>query len=222
MKYKNRELKIIAVDVFLEKRKTRVYVGRLTFDKDAYKFVYKKDYLYAKASIPLGNEMPLTQQEYTSRALFPSLSDRIPVRENPAYPDYCNSAGISISENNSLILLSAIGRRGPSSFIFEPVYERDFDGETCKRFRTELGLTIREFALVFDVSTATVTAIERGKNLGKEALKRLEIYCRYPDVAINEVHIRGGVLHGSKKVKVLKALKAKGADLDIDRSKDSR
>lgn len=30
MRCKNRNLKIIAVDVFLEKRKTMVYVGRLT------------------------------------------------------------------------------------------------------------------------------------------------------------------------------------------------
>ncbi len=209
MKYNNRYFKIVAVDVFLEKRKTRVYVGRLTFGNDAYKFVYKKNYLYAEASIPLGNEFPLTQQEYVSGTLFPSLSDRIPVRENPAYSDYCRSAGISEIEENPLVLLSTIGRRGPSSFIFEPVYDKGFDEKMCKKFRTELGLTIREFANVFNISTTTVMAIEGGKRLGKEALRRIEIYYLYPNVAIDEIHIRGGILHETKKVKVLKVLREK-------------
>ncbi|MBL7072651.1 MAG: HipA N-terminal domain-containing protein [Candidatus Omnitrophica bacterium] len=212
MKYNNRDLKIIAVDVFLEKRKTRVYVGRLTFEKDAYKFVYEKSYLYAKASIPLGNEFPLTQQEYVSGTLFPSLSDRVPVRENPAYSDYCENAGISETEENPLVLLPTIGRRGPSSFIFEPVYDRGFGGKKCRKFRTELGLTIREFANVFDLAQTTVIAIEKGKHSGKEVLKRIEIYYLYPNVALNEIHIRGGFLHESKKMKVLQILLKKEAE----------
>jgi HipA-like protein len=207
MRYKN--MKIIAVDVFLEKRKTMVYVGRLTCEKEGYRFVYKKNYLYAKASIPLGNEMPLTQGEYFSKTLFSSLSDRIPLRENPSYPDYCRSVGISETEKDSLVLLATIGRRGPSSFIFEPVYDRGFDGDICKKFRIKLGLTIREFAGVFDVSPVTLTAIERGRGSGKEALKRLEIYYRYPNVALDEIFDRGGVLHESKRRKVIQLLKRK-------------
>jgi len=209
MGYKNRNLKIIAVDVFLEKRKTMVYVGRLTRENEGYKFVYRKNYLYAKASISLGNEMPLTQREYFSTTLFSSLSDRIPLRENPAYPDYCRSVGISETEKDSLVLLSTIGRRGPSSFIFEPVYSRGFDGGTCKKFRTKLGLTVREFAGVFDISTATIMAIEQGRGSGKEALKRLEIYYRYSNVALDAIFARGGVLHESKRMKVMQILKQK-------------
>ena len=48
--------------------------------------------------------------------------DRIPSKENPAYPDYCKSQGISVNETNPIILLIAIGKRGPSTFIFEPVF----------------------------------------------------------------------------------------------------
>lgn len=209
MRCKNRNLKIIAVDVFLEKRKTMVYVGRLTRENEGYKFVYIKKYVYAATSIPLGNEMLLTQKEYFSATLFSSLSDRIPLRENPSYPDYCRSVGISETEKDYLVLLSTIGRRGPSSFIFEPVYDKDFNGNICKSFRTELGLTIREFAGVFDVSTATILAIERGGGFGKEALKRLEIYYRYPNVALDEIFIRGGVLHERKRRKVIQILKSK-------------
>lgn len=208
MKYLDRNLKIIAVDVFLEKRKTMVYVGRLTREKKGYKFAYKKNYLHANASIPLGNEMPLTQREHFSAMLFSSLSDRIPLRENPSYPDYCRSVGISETEKDSLVLLSTIGKRGPSSFIFEPVYDRGFDGYMCKKFRMELRLTIREFASLFDISTVTLMAIERGDS-GKEAFKRLEIYYRYPKVALNEVFTRGGVLHESKRREVIRILRGK-------------
>ncbi|MFH1504299.1 MAG: hypothetical protein ABIH08_02785 [Candidatus Omnitrophota bacterium] len=108
-----------------------------------------------------------------------------------------------------MVLLSTIGRRGPSSFIFEPVYNRGFDGDACKRFRAKIGLTVREFAGVFDVSPYTITVIEQEGDSGKEALKRLEIYYRYPIVALDEIFIRGGVLHESKRVKTIQILKQK-------------
>lgn len=206
---KCKDLKIISVDVFLEKRKAMVYVGRLTRENKGYKFVYEKNYLYSKGVIPLGNELPVTQREHLSIKLFPSLSDRIPLRENPSYADYCRVAGISETEEDVLVLLPTIGKRGPSSFIFEPVYDRCFDGETCKKFRLELGLTIREFAGVFDLSTTTLMAVERGKNSGREVLKRLEIYYRYPDVALKEIFIRGGVLHEKKRIRIIQILKCR-------------
>ncbi len=209
MRCKNKNLRIAAVDIFLEKRKTMVYVGQLTHENKGYRFVYKKNYLHAKASIPLGNELRLTRQECFSKTLFPSLIDRIPSRENPAYSDYCKSVGIEVTEDDPLVLLSTIGRRGPSSFVFEPVYDRGFNGDVCKIFRISLGLTIREFSGVFDVATATIMAIEQGKKSGsgKEVLKRLEIYYTYPDVAIVEVTLRGGVLHESKRRKVIEILR---------------
>jgi HipA-like protein len=209
MQHKDRDRKIIAVDIFLEKRKTMVHVGSLTRQSEGYKFVYKKNYLYAKGSIPVGNELPITQKEHFSATLFSSLSDRIPSRENPSYVDYCRSVGISENETDVLVLLSTIGRRGPSSFIFEPVYEKGFDGDVCKKFRTKLGLTIREFAGLFDISTTTLRAIENKSGLGKEALKRLEIYYKYPDVALDEVFSRGGSLRENKRMKVIQILKRK-------------
>ncbi|MCK4912284.1 MAG: HipA N-terminal domain-containing protein [Candidatus Omnitrophica bacterium] len=209
MRYKNKNLKIIAVNVFLEKRKTMVYVGQLTRENKGYRFVYKKNYLHAEAAIPLGNEMRLTRQERFSKTLFPSLVDRIPSRENPSYSDYCKSVGIEVTEEDPLVLLSTIGRRGPSSFIFEPVYDRGFNGDMCKMFRIDLGLTVREFSGVFDVATATVMALEQGKKSGsgKEVLKRLEIYCMYPGIALDEVFLRGGVLHESKRRRVVQILR---------------
>jgi len=209
MWHKNRGLKIVAVNVFLEKRKSMVQVGTLTREKGGYKFAYKRSYLYAKGSIPVGNELPTTQSDYFSATLFPSFYDRIPSKENPSYPDYCRSVGISETETDALVLLSTIGRRGPSSFIFEPVYDRGFDGNMCKKFRLELGLTIREFAGLFDISTATLRAIEQKKGPGKEALKRLEIYYKYPDAALEEMLIRGRFLHESKRVKAMQILRSK-------------
>lgn len=213
MRYKINPQNIVAVDVYLEKRKTRVYVGKLTCENLEYRFVYDKNYLQAKTAIPLGNELLLTQREYISKTLFSFFSDRIPSRENPSYPDYCISAGISETEENSLVLLSTIGRKGPSSFIFEPKYAMGFDGKICKSFREKLGLTTREFASVFSVAKATVNAIEGGKHSCKEVLKRLEIYYRYPSVALYEIFIFGGALHDRKKNQIINILERQQKDL---------
>ncbi|MCB1107049.1 MAG: hypothetical protein KDK76_03020, partial [Chlamydiia bacterium] len=56
---------------------------------------------------------------YFSKSLFVPFLERIPSKNNPSYPEYCQSVGISVDEENVFVLLSTIGRRGPSSFIFE-------------------------------------------------------------------------------------------------------
>ncbi len=197
--------------VFLEKRKTRHYVGKLTFVKDAnvFEFTYDEDYLYAKNIIPLGPEFPLTKQMYRSSTLFPSLQDRIPSRKNPAYPEYCQTAGIDIDERNPIVLLATIGKRGPSSFVFEPLYEDTFSKEDLKKFRLELGLTTREFALCFDLTQASLMRIEKGDSSGKALLKRIEIYHRFPEVALFFIERHGGAINSGKKKTIIKILKSK-------------
>jgi len=119
-----RKLKIIGVGVFLERRKTRQWVGVLRRVDHKLVFTYDDEYFKAKRVIPLGPEFPLTQKEFISDKLFASLDDRIPSRRNPAYPEYCAAVGIDSKEKDPLILLSTIGRKGPSSFIFYPLYDR--------------------------------------------------------------------------------------------------
>jgi HipA-like protein len=200
-----------AIAVFLEKRKTRQYVGKLYFSKklNAFEFVYDNAYLYRKNKIPLGPEFPLTKRIHRSPKLFPSLQDRIPSNENAAYPAYCKAAGIGVSESNPIILLATIGKRGPSSFIFEPFYEDEFSAKDLINFRHRLELTTREFALCFHLTHAALLRIEQGSSSGRELLKRIEIYARFPEVALSMIERYGGAINHEKKKKIISLLKSK-------------
>ena len=191
----------LGIAVYLERRKTRQFVGELRYiaDIDEFEFTYDRNYLYSKSIIPLGPELPLKKQPFRSKRLFESFSDRIPSKENPAYTDYCKAVGIDVSETNPLILLSTIAKRGPSSFIFEPIYARGIDPHQLKHFREMLNLTAREFAVCFSISLASLNRIETGKATGKEILKRLEIYIKFPEVALFEFQRNSGKIHLQKK-----------------------
>lgn len=189
-----RKLKIIGVDIFLEKRKTRMYVGKLSKVDGKLVFTYDENYFRAKNIIPLGPEFPLTQRQFTSKKLFSSLEDRIPSTQNPAYPEYCMIMGIDPKERDPLILLSTIGSKGPSSFIFYPFFERKVASQDLIKFREYLRLTTREFAAVFEFSQASLSAFEKNRITGNEILKRLEIILNFPSVALDLLLINGGHL----------------------------
>lgn len=179
--------KVDAVAVYLEKRKTREYVGELTRKDKRFIFIYDDAYLYKERSIPLGPDLPLTKKKFTSDTLFPSFEDRIPSKKNPAYPEYCKMVGIDPKEKDLLILVATLGRKGPSSFIFAPVTQDNFTDEDILAFRKKLNLTVREFSDLFEFSPTTINRIEKKMTSGKDSLKRLEIYYRYPMVALNEI-----------------------------------
>lgn len=182
--------KPIAVDVFIESKKKRTHVGRLKYADDERKrfvFTYNESYLYDEKSITIGPEFPLTERSFSSDNIFPSFLDRIPSRQNPAYKDYCLQMGISVDEKDIFVLLTTIGRKGPSAFIFEPVFDDDYDYSELIMFRKELGLTFREFGAAFDFSPYSIQKIESGKYSGKELLKRIEIYHKFPEVAFFEI-----------------------------------
>ena len=67
-----------------------------------------------------------------------------------------------------------------------------------------LGLSIREFSEVFDFSPATISKIEKNKTSGKDALKRLERYYNFWDVALSEVLKNGNKINESKKEHLIK------------------
>ncbi|MBA3604070.1 MAG: HipA N-terminal domain-containing protein [Parachlamydiaceae bacterium] len=203
-----RNLKIIGVDIFLEKRKTRLYVGTLIRTHGKLVFTYDEHYFKAQNVIPLGPEFPLTQKEFISESLFPSLIDRIPSVQNPAYPEYCLAMGVDPKEQDPIILLSTIGRKGPSSFIFYPIFERKLIAEDVIKFRESLGLTTREFSSVFEFSQSSLNALERNRILGSEILKRLEIILNFPNVALDFLLINGGHLIYEKWIKATNWLKA--------------
>ena len=189
-----------AVDVYLEKRKTRQYVGRLKQEKRQFVFQYDGAYLHTDNPIRLGPDLPLNPQKYTALRLFPSFADRIPSKQNPAYEEYCRSVGINPSETNPLVLLATLGKKGPSSFICVPVIEKEtFSSEELKQCRKDLQLSIREFSDLFDVSSATVYRIENNKTSGKDTLKRIEVYFKSPQTALDKIKITGVKINGNKK-----------------------
>lgn len=190
--------RIVGVQIALEKSVSIQVVGELTMREDEFYFIYDEDYLRLPKAIPLGPEMPLTRRIYQSKQLFRPFSDRIPSRENPAFSEYCKSMGISVDENNPLILLSTIASRGPSSFLFKPIYCESFVGADLKSFRNNLGLSVREFAACFDFSRAGITRVETGASDGREILKRTEIYVLYPEVALDQLRRRAAHLHQKK------------------------
>lgn len=203
------KLKVIGIDIFLEKRKTRVHVGELRMVENQFVFTYDDNYFAAKNIIPLGPEFPLTQKIFMSNTLFPSLEDRIPSRQNPAYPEYCKMMNIHPDEKDPFILLSTIGRKGPSSFIFSPLYQRSITLTDIIHFRESLGLTTREFARVFEFSQASINALERGRTSGKDLLKRLDLLLIFPEVVLHFLFLNGGYLDNTKWTQAVREIKRK-------------
>ena len=183
MQYKD----IIAVDVYLERRKAREYVGQLKTNDQGFVFTYDSQYLYKSNAISMGPDLPLSQKKFTSKNLFMSFEDRLPSKRNPAYSEYCKMVDISESEKDPLVLLSTLGQKGPSSFIFAPVYAPTFIGEDLIKYRKKLCLSVREFSELFDFSYSTINKIEKGKAHSNEILKRVEIYHDFPEVALREI-----------------------------------
>ena len=202
-----RPLKIIGIFVFLKKRKTQTLVGRLCKIDQKFIFTYKDSYLNTRNSIALGPEFPLTQQEFSSTRLFSSLEDRIPSTQNPAYSEYCLAMGIDPKEQDPFVLLSTVGSKGPSSFIFYPIFKRDLTSKDIIEFRNMLGLTTREFAAVFEFSQNSLNALERERITGSEILKRLEILLHFPSVASYFLLVNSGYLIHEKWVSATEKLK---------------
>ncbi|KPK32254.1 MAG: hypothetical protein AMS24_04615 [Chlamydiae bacterium SM23_39] len=200
------KLSIIGINIFLKKRKTKTHVGCLKKKNKQFVFSYNKNYLKTKNIIPLGPKFPLTKKVFKSKSLFPFFEDRIPSKENPAYPEYCKAMKINPKEENPFILLSTIGKKGPSSFIFEPIYEHSFTIKDISDFRKLLNFSTREFAYIFEIPQASINALEKKRYSGKDLLKRFEIIVKFPQVAIYFIKLNGGILPFDKKKNALKIL----------------
>ena len=185
--------------IFHEGRKRRIFVGELSYDKskDRYDLIYDKHYARSENAIPIGPDLDLIQLHHhsTKGKLFPTLADRIPDKNNPAYKDYCKAQGISVSEKNPIILLGTIGKRGPSSFIFESVYRTDFSAEDITRLREKLHITQHDLAEAFDINKVTLQRIESGESKDLNTLKRLQILFNFPEVALWQLKQTGARIH---------------------------
>jgi HipA-like protein len=183
------------LEVYTENRKRRIRVGTLSYaiDRDQYKFEYDEKYLNSKSAIPLGPELDLFKRVHWSKGkkLFASLSDRIPSRSNPAFEEYCRSVGISPTEKNPIVLLTTIGRKGPSTFVFEAVLLEKFDAIDLLRLRKELKLSRNEFALAFGLNLLTVNRVEHNLTKDSAPARLINIFLRFPEVAIWQLEFTG-------------------------------
>ena len=115
-----------SVKVFNDNRKTNVQepVGTLslvdTENGPEWEFKYDESWLKTKHRIPVGMDLPLRAESYISKKLFVTFEERLPSKENGAYRDYCESWRIGVEESDVLTLLSTLGHRGPSTFVFNP------------------------------------------------------------------------------------------------------
>jgi len=185
--------------IFHEGRKRRLLVGELSYvpEKDRYELFYDEKYVYSKTAISLGPHLDLFKLHHISEkgVLFPFFMDRIPVRENPAYEDYCISQGISVDEKNKIVLLGSIGKRGPSTFVFEKVYKSNFNIQNIILLRKELQITAHDFSEAFDINKLTLEKLESGKSSDPQTLKRLQTYLEFPEVALWQLQQTGGRVH---------------------------
>ena len=199
--------------IFHEGRKRRIFVGELIYDKekDIYEFFYDKKYAGSRQAIPIGADIDLFKLRHISQKgkLFASFIDRIPLISNHAYEDYCKSQGIAVNEQNPIILLGSIGKRGPSSFIYEPVYEKTYSNADLIKLREELHVTQHDLAKAFDFNRLTLLRIETGQSQDFNTLKRLQIYFEFPEVALWQLKQTGGRVHSNVLSKLVKFFESK-------------
>lgn len=201
------------LQIFHESRKRRVFVGELIYDKEKekYELIYDKNYVDSKNAIPIGPDLNLFKLHHRSEKgkLFSSFIDRIPDKSNPAYKDYCKSQGIPPNEKNPIILLGSIGKRGPSSFIFEPVYSSKFNPTDITKLREKLKITQHDIAEAFDLSKTTLQRIESGTSHDLSTLKRVQILLEFPEVALWQLKQTGSRVHKDVLAKLIKHFELK-------------
>lgn len=193
-----RNNKITGVLVYLELTEFLSKVGRLSRENDGtFLFEYYGKYFEKEYAIELGPEFSMSSYQHRSKELFPSFEDRIPLKENAAYPDYCYSSGISVDESNPLVLLSTIGHRGPSSFIFFPEFGETgcLPSDVVRRYRETMGLTQREFSDLFNISYEDLLQIEKGIfRKGKYIVRLIELFLQFPMAA------KAGIRQNAEKI----------------------
>lgn len=182
------------LQVYSEGNRKRIFVGTLKhLEEDTFHFKYSRDYLSSKGAIQLGPDLPLTKIEHKTVGpkVFSSFEDRIPSQANPAYAEYCQAYDISPQETNSILLLTTIGRRGPSTFVFEPVYitGENLTKDALRKFRVTNKISLRIMAEAFNLNYLTLQRIEKGTSKDRNTIRLVFLYLNFPDVAIWAVTI---------------------------------
>lgn len=195
------------INVFSQTKTKRDLVGTLWKEKNSYHFQYNNDYARQKKAIPLGPEFELWKEKFSSKTLFASLLDRIPSKENPAYADYCGQWGVDPDEKDLFILLTTIGRRGPSTFIFEADIGSAYNAESVKKFRENLCLTQHEFSALLGLAYVTLNRLEQGKSKNETLLLYIQTVENAPTALRWLLKLRGQYLHDNTVARLNKIKK---------------
>ncbi|MFH1653463.1 MAG: HipA N-terminal domain-containing protein [Pseudomonadota bacterium] len=198
-------MKVDKINVFSQTVTKRVFVGILYREKGVFRFEYDKQYKRSKDAVALGPELELWKDSFSSKNLFPSIADRIPSKQNPAYGDYCKQWDISMDEEDPFRLLTTIGRRGPSTFVFEPAL-KNYSAEDVRAFRERLGLNQREFATLFNITQTTLSKIEKGKSSYTTIVLLIQLCDEMPHALAWLLENQGQFLHDDKRVVIEKLL----------------
>lgn len=92
-------------------------------------------------------------------------------------------------------MLISIGKRGPSTFIFEPVFLNNFTYEDVRKFRESLDISIHEWAAAFDFNPPTLQRLESGKKTDLSTIRRAQIYLEFPEAAMWQLELNSGKIH---------------------------
>lgn len=195
------------IHVFSQTKTKRIFVGTLWRDDNNYYFKYDTGYSKLKAAIPLGPEFELWKDKFKSKKLFSSLLDRIPSKDNPAYKDYCEQWGIDPKESDLFILLVTVGRRGPSTFIFEKGVQNRYESQSVLNFRKKLKLSQYEFESLLGISHATLQRLENEKSTNETILRYIELVENVPSALLWLLDNRGKYLHDNTVNRLLKFAK---------------
>ena len=188
------------INVYSQTKGKRTFVGTLWREAGKYIFEYDRSYQRLKNAVALGPEFKLWKKRFSSKKLFPSIVDRIPSKENPAYADYCAQWGINKDEADPFVLLTTIGRRGPSTFVFEAGNDEDYSALDVKWFRKHLKLNQREFAALFGITQATLVKLETGRTEYPLILSYIQLCKKVPKALSWLLQKRGQYLHDEKRV----------------------
>jgi hypothetical protein len=199
------------LEIYSETRKRKIFVGKLEWKEsgNVFELIYDKKYMKSPSAIALGPELPLSKMTHKSKGeLFSSLADRLPSRRNPAYKDYCEAMGISTEEKNLIVLLGTIGKRGPSTFVFESLYEPELDVRTMlSRAMNKFKLTFHEISLSMEINQITVQRIISGKSKDKSNTKLIRIFLSSPAAFREQLQLSSRKLHRDSLAKLENLIK---------------
>jgi hypothetical protein len=109
-------------------------VGKLTFDKGIYRFVYTKGSMLSKNFLPFGSMRDL-YEVYRSPDLFPLFANRLISKKRPEYRDFLRWLDLREDEADPLVLLARTeGVRATDSLTVFPCPEPDPHGKYVVHF----------------------------------------------------------------------------------------